>query len=145
MVRISGLILLCSLLTFEAFGQGQTRTKKQTNTNYYLNGNVKSVAETWTTLPKYIDPMNYYKRTKIFVIEYDSITKAKVKEWTRIFKIGKDGKPCHEILYEEITYDKFGNRVAFQRTRCDKRKAKYKQYKDGKVEFIQVVKHRKRK
>lgn len=88
--------------------------------------------------------MNFYKKTKVSVVEYDSLLTNKVKEWTRIFKIGKDGKPCHEIFYEEITYDQFGNRVTYSRTRCDKRRAKYKKYKDGKVDFIQVVKHRKR-
>jgi|GEM_PF-1978714 len=143
-VRISGLIFVFLLLSVGAFSQGQTRTKKQVSTKYYANGNVKSVAETWTTLPRYVDPMNFYKKTKVFVVEYDSITKGKQKEWTRIFKIGKDGKPCHELFYEEITYDQYGNRINYQCSRCDKRKAKYKHYKDGKVEFIQVVKHRKR-
>lgn len=135
-----GMFLACIAL----YGQGQTRTTKQIAKNYYVNGNLKSVSETWTTLPRYIDPMNFYKKTKVFVMEYDSLSKQKVKEWTRIFKIGKDGKPCHEIFYEEITYDQYGNRVTYMKSRCDKRKAKYKQYKDGKVDYIQVVKHRKR-
>jgi hypothetical protein len=137
-------VLLCFGLNLALHSQGQTRTTKQITKKFYGNGNVKSIAETSTTLPKYIDPLNFYKKTKVVVVEYDSVSTNKIKEWTRIFKIGKDGKPCHEIFYEEITYDKFGNRVSYMKSRCDKRKAKYKQYKNGKVDFIQVVKRRKR-
>jgi len=143
-VRPLILLSFLTLLNISLFGQGQTRTTKQTTKKYYVNGNLKSIAETHTTLPKYIDPLNFYKKTKVCVIEYDSLTTHKVKEWTRITKFGKDGKPCHEIFYEEINYDQFGNRVNYARSRCDKRKAKYKQYKNGKVDFVQVVKHRKR-
>jgi hypothetical protein len=144
MVRALLLIIGILALNFSLYGQGQTRTTKKISKNFYGNGQVKSVSETWTTLPKYIDPMNFYKKTKVFVTEFDSLTHRKVKEWTRVFKIGKDGKPCHEIFYEEITYDAFGNRVTYMKSRCDKRKSKYKQYKNGKVDFVQVVKHRKR-
>ncbi len=137
-------VLLCFGLNIALFGQGQTRTTKKITRNFYGNGNVKSIAETSTTLPLYIDPLNFYKKTKVCVIEFDSVSTNRTKEWTRIFKIGKDGKPCHEIFYEEITYDKFGNRISYMKSRCDKRKSKYKQYKNGQVDFIQVVKRRKR-
>src|SRR5688572_20284171 len=110
------ILVLFLLLNSVLFGQGQTRTRKEVSKKYYVNGNVKSVAETYTTLPKYIDPMNFYKKTKVVVVEFDSLTTQKKKEWTRIFKIGKDGKPCHEIFYEEINYDQFGNRTSYQRS-----------------------------
>lgn len=137
-------VILCFGLNIALLSQGQTRTSRKVTKNFYGNGNVKSISETSTTLPKYIDPMNFYKKTKMVVTEFDSITTLKVKEWTRIFKIGKDGKPCHEIFYEEIVFDQYGNRVTYMKSRCDKRKSKYKQYKNGKVDFIQVVKRRKR-
>jgi hypothetical protein len=143
-VRLLILFSILIIVNLPVFGQGQTRTKKVVSKKYFINGNLKSISETHTTLPKYIDPLNFYKKTKVYVIEYDSLTTHKVKEWTRIMKIGKDGKPCHEILYEEINYDQFGNRISYARSRCDKQKAKYKKYKNGKVDFVQIVKHRKR-
>src|ERR1051325_5936665 len=70
-----GMLIACIAL----HGQGQTRTTKQMARNYYVNGNLKSVSETWTTIPRYIDPMNFYKKTKVYVMEYDSLSKQKVK------------------------------------------------------------------
>ena len=105
---------------------------------------MKSITETRTTLPKYIDPLNFYKKTKVIVTEYDSLTSNKTKEWTRITKIGKDGKPCYEIYYEEIQYDSTGHRVIYMMSRCDKKKAIFKEYKNGKLVFTRINKRRKR-
>lgn len=103
------------------------------------------MTETWTTLPKFIDPMNFYRKTKVNVIEYDSLTTLKKKEWTRVTKIGKDGKPCHELFYQEINYDSTGQRLNYTSSKCDKRRFVFKEYKDGKLVFTRIQKRRKRK
>lgn len=140
--------LLLILLFFTptlSWSQGQTRTKTQVTKQYYLNGNLKSITAVSTTLPRYIDPMNFYKKTKVEVTEFDSLSKNMTRQFTRITKIGKDGKPCYEIFYEETIYDKFGNKKTYLRSRCDKQRSKFVQYKEGHVEFIQIHKRRKRK
>lgn len=139
-------LILCMffvMLSPFIYGQGQTRTKKQVSRQYFINGNLKSITETRTTLPKYIDPLNFYKKTKVIVTEYDSITMKKLREWTRVTKIGKDGKPCYEIFYEEINYDSAGNRVTYTMSKCDKRRFIFKEYKNGKLTFTRIQKRRK--
>jgi hypothetical protein len=141
------LIFICLLLSLSAklSAQGQTRTKRDVSKQYFSNGHLKSVTETRTTLPRYIDPLNFYKKTKVIVTEYDSLSTHKTRQWTRITKIGKDGKPCYEIYFEEIRYDASGNRMTYQSNRCDKRRSTFKQYNDGKLEFIRIQKRRKRR
>lgn len=143
MVRLITILLL--MVPAVLCGQGQTRTKTQVTKQYYLNGNLKSITAVSTTLPRYIDPMNFYKKTKVEVTEFDSLSKNMTRQFTRITKIGKDGKPCYEIFYEETVYDKFGNKKTYLRSRCDKQRSKFVQYKEGHVEFIQIHKRRKRK
>lgn len=143
MLRI--LLILSFLVPAHLWSQGQTRTKTQVTKQYYLNGNLKSITAVSTTLPRYIDPMNFYKKTKVVVTEFDSISKGMTRQFTRITKIGKDGKPCYEIFYEETVYDKFGNKKTYLKSRCDKQRSKFIQYKEGHVEFIQIHKRRKRK
>lgn len=141
-------LILCiffQMLSLFVYGQGQTRTKKQITRQYFGNGNVKSITETRTTLPKFIDPLNFYKKTKVIVTEYDSLTAKKSREWTRITKIGKDGKPCYEIFYEEINYDSTGRRVTYTLSKCDKKRAIFKEYKNGKLVFTRIQKRRKRR
>lgn len=146
-LSVRSLILCFLAMSFSIFvnGQGQTRTKKQITKQYFVNGNLRSITETRTTLPRYIDPMNFYKKTKVVVTEYDSVTTKKTREWTRVTKIGKDGKPCYEIYYEEIKYDSLGNRVTYNMSRCDKKKSCFKEYKNGKLVFTRIQKRRKRK
>ncbi|MCK6639989.1 MAG: hypothetical protein L6Q81_07880 [Bacteroidia bacterium] len=143
MLRI--LVILLFFVPAQLLSQGQTRTRKQVTKQYYLNGNLKSITAVSTTLPRYIDPMNFYKKTKVEVTEFDSLSKSMTRQFTRITKIGKDGKPCYEIFYEETIYDKFGNKKTYLRSRCDKQRSKFIQYKEGRVEFIQIHKRRKRK
>lgn len=139
------LVILLFFVPAQLLSQGQTRTRKQVTKQYYLNGNLKSITAVSTTLPRYIDPMNFYKKTKVEVTEFDSLSKNMTRQFTRITKIGKDGKPCYEIFYEETIYDKFGNKKTYLRSRCDKQRSKFIQYKEGRVEFIQIHKRRKRK
>lgn len=139
------LVILLFFVPAQLLSQGQTRTRKQVTKQYYLNGNLKSITAVSTTLPRYIDPMNFYKKTKVEVTEFDSLSKSMTRQFTRITKIGKDGKPCYEIFYEETIYDKFGNKKTYLRSRCDKQRSKFIQYKEGRVEFIQIHKRRKRK
>lgn len=138
-------MILLFFVPAQLLSQGQTRTRKQVTKQYYLNGNLKSITAVSTTLPRYIDPMNFYKKTKVEVTEFDSLSKSMTRQFTRITKIGKDGKPCYEIFYEETIYDKFGNKKTYLRSRCDKQRSKFIQYKEGRVEFIQIHKRRKRK
>lgn len=138
-------MILLFFVPAQLLSQGQTRTRKQVTKQYYLNGNLKSITAVSTTLPRYIDPMNFYKKTKVEVTEFDSLSKNMTRQFTRITKIGKDGKPCYEIFYEETIYDKFGNKKTYLRSRCDKQRSKFIQYKEGRVEFIQIHKRRKRK
>ncbi len=76
--------------------------------------------------------------------EYDSVLTRKTREYTRITKLGRDGKPCYEILYEEVNYDSAGNRVNYTKSHCDRRKAIFKEYKAGKLVFTRINKRRKR-
>lgn len=138
-------MILLFFVPAQLLSQGQTRTRKQVTKQYYLNGNLKSITAVSTTLPRYIDPMNFYKKTKVEVTEFDSLSKNMTRQFIRITKIGKDGKPCYEIYYEETIYDKFGNKKTYLKSRCDKQRSKFIQYKEGRVEFIQIHKRRKRK
>jgi hypothetical protein len=143
MLRV--LLIVVLLLPTFSFSQGQTRTKKQITKQYYTDGNLKSVTTVSTTLPKYIDPANFYKKTKVEVTEFDSISHVIKRKFKRVTKIGNDGKPCYELLFEETVYDQFGNKQTYVRTRCDKQRSKFIQYKGGQVEFIRIQKRRKRK
>jgi len=144
-VRQLILLLLFLILTAPLFSQGQTRTKKQVVKQYFLNGRIKSITETRTTLPKYIDPLNFYKKTKVIVTEYDSLSNKKSRQLTRVTKLGRDGKPCYEIFFEEIKYDSNGERVTYNMSKCDKRKTMFKEYKGGKLVFTRIQKRRKRR
>lgn len=143
-MRAIFIIFFLFALIAQANAQGQTRTKKQVVKAYFANGKLKSVTTTHTTLPKFIDPMNYYRKTKVNIMEYDSLTAIKTREVTRITKIGKDGNPCFELFFEEIKYDEFGHRSTYAMSRCDKKKFVFKQYADGKLVFTRINKRRKR-
>lgn len=144
MVSKSIFILLSLLFSLQGYSQGQTRTKKVTNKLFYKNGNIKSVAVTRTTLPKYMDPMNFYRKISVKVTEYDSLDRHKTREYSRTTKIGNDGTPCYEIYFEEIVYDTFGHRISYTMTKCDKRKSVFKEYSQGKLVFTRISKRRRR-
>lgn len=136
----TGLVWLFFLLPCVSLYAGRTKT---VNKEYYANGRIKAVVITVVTTPRNADIFNYYKKTKISRTEFDSIISRKVKETIRITKLGKGGRPCYEVFYKEVDYDKNGKRTHFQKSDCDKSKDKIKEYKNGKVVFIHEKRRRK--
>lgn len=114
---------------------GKTKTVQK---EYYTNGNIRAVIITVVTTPMHADLFNFYKQTKILRTEFDSVISRKTKETVRITKLGRGGKPCYEIYYKEIDYDKNGRRTHYEKSHCDKGRSKIKEYENGEVSFISI-------
>lgn len=116
--------------------------KKTINKEYYTNGNIKAVTTVRVTVPRNIDPFNFYKKTRTERTEFDSISGRKTKETVRTTMVGNSGRRCYEVYYKQIDYDASGNRIRFQKSSCDKSKSKIKEYENGKLTFIRIQKRR---
>ncbi|MBI3510066.1 MAG: hypothetical protein HY064_05345 [Bacteroidetes bacterium] len=125
--------------------QAQTRTRRHVVREKYANGNTKTITKTKVTTNLYVDLFNFYKKTTVICTEFDSITGKRIKHTERITKNGMSGKHCYEIYYQQIDYDKDGNRVHFEETWCDKRRNHTIEYENGKAVFIHIEKRRRRR
>lgn len=114
-------------------------------TEYFANGNVKSVTVIKIKTPRNIDLFNFYKETKIIRTEFDSLTGRKIMHSVRVTKVGIGGKHCYEYSNKRIDYDENGKRRRYEKSKCDKHYYMYKNYVNGKVSFIHVEKKRRRR
>ena len=114
-------------------------------TEYFANGNVKSITVTKVKTPRNIDLFNLYKETKVIRTEFDSLTGNKIMHTVRVTKIGMGGKHCYEYSSLRIDYDENGKRKRYERSKCDKHYYIRKDYVNGKVSFIHIEKKRRRK
>lgn len=130
------LVLIFSLIVFPLCA------RQTVNKEYYTNGKLKAITKTRVTVPRNIDPFNFYKKTRIERHEFDSISGNLRKETVRTTMVGHSGKRCYEVYYKQIDYDDSGNRIKFQKSSCDKSKTKIKEYENGKITFIRIQKRR---
>src|ERR1044072_7109204 len=103
---------------------------------FYANGKLKSITKTKVQYPRNIDLFNFYKKTTVTRIEYDSVSTNKINLSRRITKVGVGGKHCYEYFYRRIDYDARGKRVRFEKTHCDKNRNKYIVYVNEKKDLI---------
>lgn len=138
-MEIRANVWLALLTLFFAFSAHASKTISK---EYYANGKLKSVTKTRVTVPRNIDPFNFYKRTKTERVDFDSATGRRIRETTKITMVGNSGRRCYEVYLRQIDYDLAGNRVRFEKSKCDKSKSKVKEYQNGKVAFIRKQKRR---
>lgn len=113
-------------------------------TEYFANGNVKSVTVVKVKTPRNIDLFNFYKQTKIIRTEFDSISGRKILHTVRTTKVGIGGKHCYEYSSIRIEYDENGNRKQYEKSKCDKNYYIRKEYVNGKLNFTHIEKGHRR-
>lgn len=140
-MRIRANVILAIVFLIFVFPLHAKRTIKK---EYYANGKLKAVTKVRVTVPRNIDPFNFYKKTRIERGEYDSISGRISKATVKITMVGHSGKRCYEVYYKQIDYDSEGNRIKFEKSRCDKSKSKIIDYENGKKSFVRIQKRRRK-
>jgi hypothetical protein len=135
------LFFLLTLFLSSALWAGKTRSIDKL---FFVNGNVRALIITETIIPWHSDFYSYYKETRVFRTEFDSLTGRRVKETVRYTKLGRGGRHCYEILYKETRYDLAGNKTHFEKQKCDKYKSKTIEYTGGKKTSVIIHKPRRR-
>jgi hypothetical protein len=141
------LIIIAALPLHGLFARTHSATDTQrpaAKTEYFANGNVKSVTVVKVKTPRNIDLFNFYKKTKIIRTEFDSLSGAKIAHSVRVTKVGVGGKHCYEYSSVQINYDENGKRKSYEKSKCDKNYYIRKDYVNGKVSFIHVEKGHRR-
>ncbi|HTL81061.1 MAG TPA: hypothetical protein VL651_05125 [Bacteroidia bacterium] len=137
---------LSILLLFFVFNLcAQSRTHRTVTVVKAGNGVIKSRTVTKVTTNFYVDLFNYYKKTTVRTMMFDSITGKKVSYTKRITRNGMGGHHCYEMYCHVILFDTKGKKTRDEETWCDKGARKLREYEHGKCVFETVERKRRKK
>lgn len=123
-------ILLSLLLFFTAFPlHAQLRTVRKTEVTLHTNGKLNTRTTTFTTTHRRPDPGSPYKKEKIVRTSYDSAGR-KTEDYKLVRQFTREGRPCRDLRLKKKLYSN-GKRIRSEKSRCDGRRSKVREYANG--------------
>ncbi|GAB4134401.1 MAG: hypothetical protein Fur0041_07640 [Bacteroidia bacterium] len=139
-MRLLFTVIVCLLFTV---CQAQGRVTKKLVKEYYADGSVKSVKKIKERRNINVDPYNYYKKTRVEITLFDSLSGVKYYHSLKITIIGEPSSHhCIQKLERKTYYDSKGRKMKEEVMKCDEGYRKLVIYNKGRKSFISINKRR---